>query len=143
VSKDQSPAVTPGAEGAAAAAPKKPKGGEPAPKPAEITYDDFAKVDLRVGLVLEAKTVEGSDKLLELRVDLGEARGPRTILAGIRTAYTPEQVQGRRVAVVANLAPRKMRFGTSEGMIMAAGPGGKDIWLLDVPADAPPGSEIK
>ncbi len=125
------------------AAPSKKKA-EPAPKPAEITIDDFGKVDLRVGLVLEAKLVEGADKLLQLTVDLGEKdRGPRNIFAGIRSAYTPEQVQGRRVVVVANLAPRKMKFGLSEGMVMAAGPGGKDIWLLDVPADAPPGSEVK
>jgi methionyl-tRNA synthetase len=65
------------------------------------------------------------------------------VFAGIRTAYTPEQVIGRRVVIVANLAPRKMRFGTSEGMVMAAGPGGKDIWLLEVSSDAPLGSEVK
>ncbi|MBI2373566.1 MAG: methionine--tRNA ligase [Deltaproteobacteria bacterium] len=111
----------------------------PAP---QITIDEFAKVDLRVGLVRDAKLVEGADKLLELSVDLGEA-APRTVFAGIRSAYSPEQVIGRKVAVVANLKPRKMRFGTSQGMVLAAGPGGKDIWLLSVPEDAPPGSEIK
>lgn len=129
---------------ARADAPKASKKAGPAPKPAEISIDDFGKVDLRVGLVLDAKLVDGADKLLQLTVDVGEKdRGPRNIFAGIRSAYTPEQVKGRRVVVVANLAPRKMKFGVSEGMVMAAGPGGKDIWLLDVPADAPPGSEVK
>jgi len=123
---------------------KKPakKAAEAAPKPTSIGYDDFAKVDLRVGLVLNAAPVEGSDKLLQLTVDLGEAR-PRNILAGIKVAYTPEEMKGRRVVVVANLEPRKMKFGVSEGMVLAAGPGGKDIWLLGVPDDAAPGSEIK
>jgi methionyl-tRNA synthetase len=93
-------------------------------------------------LVKSAKLVEGADKLLELEVDVGDA-APRTVFAGIREAYAPEQVVGRRVAVVYNLKPRKMRFGMSQGMVLAAGPGGKDIWLLAAPDDAPVGSKIK
>ncbi len=119
----------------------KKKAKEAAP-PAEITIDDFAKIDLRVGVVRAASTVEGADKLLQLTVDLGEER-PRNIFAGIRSKYAPEALVGRRVVVVANLAPRKMRFGMSEGMCLAAGPGGQDLWLLDVPEGAPPGAEIK
>ncbi|MFO0725868.1 MAG: methionine--tRNA ligase [Myxococcota bacterium] len=122
---------------------KKPEKQAPAGPPAEIEIDDFAKIDLRVGLVLSAEHVEGSDKLLKLSVDLGEAKGPRTIFSGIRSAIEASAMVGKKVAVVANLKPRKMRFGTSEGMVLAAGPGGKDIWVLDVPASAPPGSEIK
>jgi methionyl-tRNA synthetase len=110
--------------------------------PPQIAIDDFTKIDLRVGLVLDAKLVEGADKLLELSVDVGDAK-PRTVFAGIRSAYSPEEVKGKKVAVVYNLAPRKMRFGTSEGMVLAAGPGGKEIWLLSVPEGAPPGSRIK
>jgi methionyl-tRNA synthetase len=92
--------------------------------------------------VKNAELVEGADKLLKLTVDLGEA-APRTIFAGIRAAYAPEEVIGKRVAVVANLAPRKMRFGLSEGMVLAAGPGGADIQLLTVSDAAKPGSPIK
>jgi methionyl-tRNA synthetase len=110
--------------------------------PTEITIDDFAKVELRVAHVVKAETVDGADKLLKLTVDLAEGRH-RTIFAGIRSAYTPEQVEGRKVVVVANLKPRKMRFGLSEGMVLAAGPGGKEIWLLDVPSDTPIGAEVK
>jgi methionyl-tRNA synthetase len=95
-----------------------------------IDYDTFAKVDLRVAKVLAATAVEGSDKLLELRVDLGFDE--RTVFAGIKSAYAPESLVGRHVVVVANLKPRKMRFGTSAGMVLAAGPGGEEIWLLDI-----------
>jgi len=86
--------------------------------------------------------VEGADKLLKLGVDLGEG-GQRTIFAGIRSAYDPAQLVGRHVVVVANLAPRKMRFGTSEGMVLAAGPGGKDIFLLSPDQGAEPGMKVK
>jgi methionyl-tRNA synthetase len=110
--------------------------------PPQITIDDFTKLDLRVALVVEAELVEGADKLLKLTVDVGEEK-KRTVFAGIRSAYSPEQVKGRKVALVYNLQPRKMRFGTSEGMVLAAGPGGNEIWLLSVPEDAPPGSRIK
>ncbi len=108
----------------------------------EIGIDDFAKLDLRVGLVLQAELVPGADKLLALTVDLGEAR-PRNIFAGIRLAYEPASLVGKRIAVVANLAPRKMRFGVSEGMLLAAGPGGKDVWVLEASPAAPPGSVIR
>ena len=121
---------------------KKKKSKKPAGPPPEITIDDFMKIDLRVGVIVEAGTVEGADKLLRLTVDVGEER-PRNIFAGIRQAYEPAQLEGRRVVVVANLAPRKMRFGVSEGMCLAAGPGGSDVWLLDVASDAPPGSIVK
>ncbi len=107
----------------------------------EISIDVFQKTDLRVGLVLSAEAVEGAKKLLRLKVDIGEET-PRNIFAGIRSAYTPEDLVGKRVVVVANLKPRKMRFGVSEGMVLAAGPGGKDLWLVDVPKDATPGSRI-
>lgn len=119
----------------------KKKKEDPAP-PAEISIDDLSKVLLKVGLVQEAKPVEGADKLLELSVDVGEAQ-PRRIFAGLAQAYRPEELSGKRVVVVANLAHREMRFGTSEGMVLAAGPGGSDIQLLTVLGDAPPGSLIK
>ena len=112
-------------------------------KTSRITIDDLDKIDLRVGVVVEAGSVEGADKLLQLRVDVGEAE-PRTIFAGIAKAYPePATLVGRRVVVVANLAPRKMRFGTSEGMVLAAGPGGTDIQLLSVDQGALPGSIVK
>jgi len=122
---------------------KKKKKEKPPSGPAkEISIDDFIKIDLRVGLIKNAELVEGADKLLRLTVDVGEDK-PRNIFAGIRSAYDPNTIIGKRVAVVANLAPRKMRFGISEGMVMAAGPGGKDIWLLETSNDAPVGSVIK
>jgi methionine--tRNA ligase beta chain len=109
----------------------------------KVIVDDFGKVDLRVGVVLTAELVPGADKLLRLAVDLGEER-PRNVFAGIRQAYPePARLVGKRVAVVANLAPRKMKFGVSEGMILAAGPGGADVWVLEAPADAPAGALIK
>jgi methionyl-tRNA synthetase len=138
-SKQPDPKAPPAAAPAPAARKPEKKADEPLP---EITIDDFGKIDLRVGLVKSAKLVEGADKLLELEVDVGDA-APRTVFAGIREAYAPEQVVGRRVAVVYNLKPRKMRFGMSQGMVLAAGPGGKDIWLLAAPDDAPVGSKIK
>ncbi len=108
---------------------------------APIGIEDFARVDLRVARIVEAAAVEGADKLLRLVVDLGEER--RTVFAGIRQAYAPEQLVGRLTVVVANLAPRKMRFGTSEGMVLAAGPGGADIFLLAPDAGAQPGMKVK
>lgn len=107
----------------------------------EIDIQGFTQVDLRVGLVVSASAVEGAKKLLELRVDLGEGR-PRTIFAGIAEAYAPDEVEGRRVVVVANLKPRKMRFGVSEGMVLAAGPGGKNLQLIEVAEGAKPGSRV-
>jgi methionyl-tRNA synthetase len=113
----------------------------PAGPPPEIEYDDFAKVELKVGKVLSAKKVEKADKLLELSVDVGEG-APRTIVAGIALAYTPEQVTGRNVVVVANLKPRALKGITSKGMLLAGGPGGKDLALVD-PGPLPPGTAVK
>ena len=107
-----------------------------------ITFDDFAKVDLRVALIENAEFVEGSDKLLRLTLDLGGEK--RNVFSGIRSAYPDPQVLiGRQTVMVANLAPRKMRFGISEGMVMAAGPGGKDIFLLSPDEGAKPGQQVK
>lgn len=107
-----------------------------------LHIDDFLKVQLRVGCVKTAEYVEGADKLLRLEVDLGEDK-PRQIFAGIREAYEPDALIDKKVAVVANLKPRKMRFGISEGMILAGGPGGKNIWLPTFPDDTPVGSEVR
>jgi methionyl-tRNA synthetase len=108
---------------------------------AEVTVEDFAKLDLRIAKIVAAETVEGADKLLKLTLDIGD--GQRTVFAGIRSAYTPEQLPGRMTLVLANLKPRKMRFGVSEGMVLAAGPGGKDIFLLAPDAGATPGMKVK
>jgi methionyl-tRNA synthetase len=107
-----------------------------------ISIDDFLRVDLRVAKVLKAELVTGADKLLKLSVDLGEL-GEREIFAGIRAAYDHATLVGRLIVVVANLEPRKMRFGTSEGMMLAAGPGGKDIFVLSPDTGATPGMRIK
>ena len=107
----------------------------------EISYDDFAKVDLRIARIVKASHVEGADKLLELTVDLGGIT--RTVFAGIKEAYKPEDLEGRLTVVVANLAPRKMKFGNSEGMVLAAGPGKKDLWILSPDDGAKPGMRVK
>ena len=91
--------------------------------------------------MLKAETVEGADKLLRLTLDVGPL-GQRQVLSGIRAAYEPDALEGRFVVLLANLAPRKMRFGVSEGMVLAAGPGGKDIFLLSPDSGATPGMEI-
>lgn len=109
---------------------------------AEINIDEFAKIDLRIAKIIEAETVEGADKLLRLKVDLGEGQ-TRQIFAGIKAAYAPEKLIGKLVVVVANLAPRKMRFGVSEGMVLAAGPGGDQIWVVSPDAGASPGMKVK
>src|SRR5690606_9032067 len=96
---------------------------------AEIDYEDFAKLDLRIARIERAQHVEGADKLLQLTLDLGGEK--RNVFAGIKSAYSPEQLEGKLTVMVANLKPRKMRFGVSEGMVLAAGPGGKDLWLLE------------
>jgi methionyl-tRNA synthetase len=108
---------------------------------ATIPFEDFAKVDLRVARIVKAQAVEGADKLLQLTVDLGGET--RNIFAGIKAAYDPTDLEGRLTVVVANLAPRKMRFGVSEGMVLAAGPGGKDIFLLNPDEGSQPGMRIK
>jgi methionyl-tRNA synthetase len=107
-----------------------------------ISIDDFLRVDLRVAKVLNAERVAGADKLVKLALDVGEL-GTRSVLAGIRAAYEPESLVGRLIVVVANLEPRKMRFGVSEGMMLAAGPGGKEIFVLSPDSGAAPGMRIK
>jgi methionyl-tRNA synthetase len=107
-----------------------------------ISIDEFLRVDLRVAKVVSADLVAGADKLLQLRVDVGEL-GERQIFAGIRAAYEPKALVGRLIVVVANLEPRKMRFGVSEGMMLAAGPGGGDIFVLSPDSGATPGMRIK
>jgi methionyl-tRNA synthetase len=123
-----------------------PAGSDPVSRiqdPAPISIDDFARIDLRVARIKAAGEVEGADKLLRLELDLGEL-GTRQVFAGIRQAYSePEKLVGRLTVVVANLAPRKMRFGLSEGMVLAAGPGGSDIFLLSADAGAEPGMKVK
>ncbi|MGO2305867.1 MAG: methionine--tRNA ligase [Providencia sp.] len=107
-----------------------------------ITFDDFAKIDLRIALIKQADFVEGSDKLLKLLLDIGGET--RQVFSGIRSAYPdPKLLEGRLTVMVANLAPRKMRFGISEGMVMAAGPGGNDIYLLSPDNGAQPGMQVK
>jgi methionyl-tRNA synthetase len=109
---------------------------------APISIEDFMRIDLRVAKVLEADVIAGADKLLKLRLDVGEL-GERQIFAGIRAAYDPRALIGRLIVVVANLQPRKMRFGTSEGMMLAAGPGGTDIFVLSPDTGAAPGMRVK
>ncbi len=117
-----------------------PSGTEPI-KP-EISIDDFGKLDLRIARIVKAGYVEGADKLLQLTVDLGEGK-TRNVFAGIRSAYDPATLEGRLTVVVANLAPRKMKFGMSEGMVLAAGPGGKELWILSPDTGAQPGMRVK
>jgi methionyl-tRNA synthetase len=123
---------------------KKPEKAEPTvnaePIAAEIEFDDFAKVDLRIALIKNAEHVEGADKLLKLTLDLGFAE--KQVFSGIKSAYQPEELIGKLTVMVANLKPRKMKFGMSEGMVLAAGPGGKDIWLLEPHSGAQPGMRI-
>ncbi len=106
----------------------------------QIDFETFSKIDLRVAKVLEASYVEGADKLLKLRLDLGD--DTREIFSGIRAAYKPEDLEGRMVITVDNLKPRKMRFGVSEGMVLASGPGGEEIFLLSVDSGATPGMKV-
>jgi methionyl-tRNA synthetase len=106
-----------------------------------ISYDEFAKIDLRIARIDKAERVEGADKLLRLELNLGGET--RNVFAGIRSAYTPESLEGRLTVMVANLAPRMMRFGLSEGMVLAAGPGGSDLWILQPDDGAQPGMRIK
>ena len=108
---------------------------------AEISIDDFMKVDLRIARIVAAEPVEGADKLLRLTLDLGSRQ--RTVFAGIKAAYAGKDLVGRHVVAVANLKARKMRFGTSEGMVLAAGPGGEDIFLLSPDDGAEPGMRVK
>ena len=136
-SKDGQPAAIPPASAAAPAAAK-----AEAPAAQEfISIDDFAKVDLRIARVVDAQAVEGADKLVQLTLDIGTEQ--RNVFAGIKAAYAPEVLIGRHVVMVANLAPRKMRFGISEGMVLAAGSGGSDLFLLGVDSGAEAGQRVK
>lgn len=108
--------------------------------PATVAFEDFAKLDLRVARVVDAALVPGADKLLALTLDIGNDR--RRVFAGIRAAYEPNDLIGRLTVMVANLAPRKMRFGVSEGMVLAAGPGDGDIFLIAPDSGAKPGMQV-
>ena len=115
----------------------------PAESPKEpdyITIDDFTKVDLRVAEIVEAEHIEGADKLLRIKLNLGDES--REVMAGIKLAYKPEDLKGRLVVCVANLKPRKMKFGTSEGMILATGTGGENLFLLSPDTGAKPGQKV-
>lgn len=114
----------------------------PVGQTANINYEDFSKIDLRVARIIEAEIIPEADKLLRLKVDLGEPQ-PRQIIAGIRSAYLPEKLVGRLTVVVANLEPRKMKFGISEGMVLAAGSGGKELFILNPDEGAKPGDAVK
>jgi len=124
----------------------KPAAANPEPavsNPASISIDDFARIDLRIGKVTACDFVEGSDKLLRFELDAG-ALGSRQIFSGIRAAYAePDKLVGRNVVFIANLAPRKMRFGLSEGMILSAGDGGSDLFLLAADQGAAPGASVR
>ena len=107
----------------------------------EIDYAAFAKVDLRIARIVNAEHVEGAEKLLKLTLDIGEEK-PRTVFAGIKSAYAPEALVGRLTVMVANLAPRKMRFGESQGMVLAAGDG-NGLFILGPDEGAKPGMRVK
>jgi methionyl-tRNA synthetase len=112
----------------------------------EIQFEDFAKIDLRIVKIINAEHVEKADKLLRLTLALDskeEGGETRQVFAGIKSAYQPEDLIGKHTVMVANLAPRKMRFGMSEGMVLAAGPGGEDLWVLNPDDGAQPGMRVK
>lgn len=125
---------------------KETEKGDSSPFAPEIQFDDFAKIDLRIARIAEAAHVDGADKLLALTLDLGvDEQGAaitRTVFSGIKSAYSPEQLTGMLTVVVANLAPRKMKFGLSEGMVLAAGPGKNELWLLEPHSGAQPGMRV-
>lgn len=106
-----------------------------------IEFPDFAKVDLRIARIVKADHVEGADKLLQLTLDIGNGE-TRNVFSGIKAAYNPEDLEGKLTVMVANLAPRQMKFGLSEGMVLAAGPGGSDIFLLEPHDGAQPGMRV-
>ena len=127
---------------AAAEAPKGNGELQKDPLAAEITFDTFAAVDLRIALIEKCEFVEGADKLLRLTLDIGDEK--RNVFSGIKSAYPdPSKLEGRLTLYVANLAARKMKFGVSEGMVLAAGPGGEDIYLLSPDSGAKPGQRVK
>jgi methionyl-tRNA synthetase len=111
-------------------------------KAAEIDFDEFMKIDLRVGQIIEAEEIKEADKLLRLKVDIGGGE-TRQIIAGIKAAYSPDKLLGRHVLVCVNLKPRKMKFGMSEGMVLAAGDGGSDLYVLSPDSGAKTGQRVK
>lgn len=125
---------------AAAALPKATGPLADEPIAAEIDFNDFAKIDLRIALIAHAELVAGSDKLLRLTLDLGGET--RNVFSGIKSAYQPQDLIGKLTVMVANLKPRKMKFGISEGMVLAAGPGDKEIYLLEPHTGAKPGQRV-
>jgi len=137
-----------GKEALAAQAAAEPAAAEPSandelakePICEEINFDDFSKVDLRIALIKDAQHVKGANKLLQLTLDLGGET--RNVFSGIKSAYQPEDLVGKLTVMVANLAPRKMKFGMSEGMVLAAGPGKDEIYLLEPHAGAKPGQRV-
>jgi methionyl-tRNA synthetase len=138
-SEARATSVTSGSTGAAAAK------GASGPEPATIGIEEFSKIDLRVARITAAEAVAGSDKLLKLTLDVGDGR-PRQVFAGIKSAYQPADLVGRLTVMVANLAPRKMKFGLSEGMVLAASDehGGRPgLFLLDPDPGAVPGMKVK
>ncbi|SMY16823.1 methionine--tRNA ligase [Photobacterium aquimaris] len=110
------------------------------PIEAEIEFDDFAKIDMRIAKIVSCEAVPKADKLLKFQLDIGGEM--RQVFSGIKSAYTPEELVGKLTVMVANLKPRKMKFGMSEGMILAAGPGGKDLWILEPHEGAQPGMRV-
>ncbi|MHB9100940.1 MAG: methionine--tRNA ligase subunit beta, partial [Sulfuricella sp.] len=106
-----------------------------------VTIDDFMKIDLRIAKIVNAEHVEGADKLLQLTLDIGEGK-TRNVFAGIKSAYAPSMLIGRHTVMVANLAPRKMKFGLSEGMVLAAG-GDGGLYILGPDEGAKPGMRVK
>ena len=118
----------------------------PQPSPATagegvISIDDFNKLDLRIARIVKAEHVDGADKLLKLTLDIGN--GTRTVFAGIKSAYDPAKLEGRLTVMVANIAPRKMKFGVSEGMVLAASGEGPGLFLLSPDSGALPGMKVK
>ena len=109
---------------------------------AQVSIEDFSKIELRIARIVNAEHVDGADKLLKLTLDMGDGRH-RTVFAGIKSAYDPAALVGRLTPMVANLAPRKMKFGLSEGMVLAASGDGPGIFLLAPDAGAEPGMRVK
>ncbi|MBL4711116.1 MAG: methionine--tRNA ligase subunit beta, partial [Gammaproteobacteria bacterium] len=143
IEKDQIDAITEASTDNMTITENKPASGPLADYPIadEISFDDFAKIDLRIAKIVKAEHVEGADKLLQLTLDLGGES--KNVFAGIKSAYKPEDLEGKLTVMVANLAPRKMRFGLSEGMVLAAGPGGKDLFILNPDDGAVAGMKVK
>jgi methionyl-tRNA synthetase len=129
-----------GANPTAPVPPTPPTGGDAAASPATISIDEFKKIDLRIARIVNAEHVEGADKLLKLTLDLGTET--RTVFAGIKSVYDPATLKDRLTVVVANLAPRKMKFGVSQGMVLAASGETPGLFLLSPDAGATPGMKI-